>query len=259
MTETTDRTLEEAGRAADAAELRRSLPEAPPAYLEGALENPALSQELLMILIKNAGAPAHLLLKIGNSKEWVRAYETKRALVRHPHTPHAMALNLVAFLFWRDLAALAEDAFVFPPLRRRAENLLKERMQEMALGEKIALARIAGRGLIPALLTEKNPMVMEAALWNGRLTTSDLLRAIRDSRTPPGVLGTIGGHPRWKGRADVATALLINPKTPLATSLGFLTSLPGRNLEAVIRDPAVPPAVKIAARKVIARQGAVRK
>jgi hypothetical protein len=258
MVDAATREQTEAGRTASAEELSNRLAEAPGPYLSGALANAALTHEHVMLILRNPGAPAAVLHGIGSEPRWVRSYETKRGIVRHSHAPHAMALNLVAFLFWRDLALVADDPYAFPPLRRRAETLLVERLSEMALGEKISLARIAGRALLPPLLADGHARVVEAALWNGRLTTGDLLRAIRSTATTPEALAAIGNHPRWKGRGDVAMALARNARTPLATTLGFLTSLPESALSVLLRDPDTPRALRMAAQKVADQRSARR-
>jgi len=258
MVNATARDQREEGRTASAGQLSNCRAEAPGPFLEGALENPALTQDHIMLILHNPGTPAPVLLRIGQEPRWSRSYETKKGIVRHPHSPRAIAMNLVAFLFWRDLAGIADDAYAFPPLRRRAEVLLTERLPEMALGEKISLARIAGRALLPPLLAEGSAMVVEAALWNNRLTTGDLLRAVRSSATSPDALAAIGKHPRWRTRADIALALARNPKTPLHTTLGFLTSLPPSFITALLRDRDTPRALKAAALKVAEQRSSPR-
>jgi hypothetical protein len=247
--------LEEAGRTASSAELHQRLAEASAPYLSGALQNESLNEELVLVIAGNRAASPKVLRTVGSNPKWVRSYEVKRKLVQNPHTPRDMALNLVKFLFWKDLARVSDDFFVFPPLRRRAEVILCERLPEMALGEQISLARVAGRGLIAKLMTIRNVMVVEATLWNSRLTTTDLLRAIRDKRTAPDVLVAMGNHPRWKSRSDIRVALAKNPRTPLSATLGHLTSLPERELASLATDPETPRAVKLAAKRVLAARG----
>ncbi|HEU4402526.1 MAG TPA: hypothetical protein VFT43_10520, partial [Candidatus Polarisedimenticolia bacterium] len=134
----------EEGRTADPGTLTRALPGAPLAYLEGALANPTLSAEHLLLCLRNPAAAAPFIARLCRNATWLKSYDVKAAIVLHPRTPRAAAMNLVAFLWWRDLARVSDRAALAPSLRRTAERLLAIRVQELALGERIALARIAG-------------------------------------------------------------------------------------------------------------------
>lgn len=220
--------------------------------MAGALDNPALTEEHVVAIAKNPAADQIILGRIGENRAWTRSYAVKHALIRHPKTPHAVAMSFVKFLRWRDLHLVGEDHFTYPPLRILAESLLIERLPQMALGEKMTLGRVAGRAVIPKLLAEKNPKVVEAVLWNGRLTAQEILTAIGDSRTPPEVLAEIARHAKWTGRAEVRAALAHNPRTPLRVSLGLLSGMTDRDLAAIADDPHAPRAVKMASRRVLA-------
>lgn len=252
--ETQTQTKETEGREAGVAELERTLPSAPGEYLAGAIENPRLTAELVVLILRNRSAGTETLRRIASEPKWTRSYEVKRGLVKHPHTPNAIALNLVKFLFWKDLADTADDAFVFPPLRRRAENLLAERLPEMALGEKITFSRVAGRGLIPRLLEETHPLVLEGTLWNGRVTTSDVLAAASRPTSRPEILEAISRHPRWSSRRDVRLALLRNPRTPTPVSLGLLGGASPEELRSVAELPTTPRIVRLACVRLLSRK-----
>jgi hypothetical protein len=245
----------EAARSAGALELVRALPAAALPYLRGALDNPVLVEEHVVLIARSRAADAALLQRIGADPAWARSYQVKAALVRNPKSPKALAMNLARFLFWRDLAAVADDPYLAPPLRRLAERILSDRIPEMAVGERIALARMAGRGLVGRLLEEADPMVLEALLWNGRVTEQDLVVKAGDAETPPEVLDLIGRHPRWSARYNVRTALARNPRTPLAVSLGFLTSMTERDLAALADLPAAPVVLRLACRRILADEG----
>ena len=249
MTEPESRTL--SAKKASAEELIRSLPEAGPAYLMDALENPEIGEEHVVLILRNRAATEPVLRKIAGNPRWVRAYDVKAGLVMHRRTPHHTALNLAKFLFWRDLARVADDWFLFPPLRRLAEKVLSDRIPEMAVGEKIAFARIAGRGLIPRLLDERDTPVLEALLWNGRLTEQDVSRKAGDAATPPETLAAIAQHPRWSGCYGVRVALARNPRAPLPLSLGFLTRMTVSDLVALADNPETPQALKLACERVL--------
>lgn len=249
--ETQTQTREAEGREAGEAELERTLSSAPSEYLAGAIQNPRLTMEHVVLLLRNRSAGTETLRRIAAEPTWTRSYEVKRGLVKHPHTPHAIALNLVKFLFWKDLADAADDAFVFPPLRRQAESLLAGKVPEMALGEKVTLSRIAGRGLIPKLLEETHPLVLEGVLWNGRITTSDVLAAANRPTSRPEILEAISRHPRWSPRRDVRLALLRNPRTPTPVSLGLLGAASPEEIRSISELPTTPRIVKLACARLL--------
>ncbi len=246
---------ERSGREASAEELARKLSGAPRDYLAGAMENPALTTRHVLLVLRNRAADETLLQRIGSTPSWVSSYLVKRELLLHPSTPHALGLNLIRFLFWKDLLAVSEDRALFPPLRRVAERMLGEKLAEMALGEKITLARLAGRGLVAKLLEETHPLVLEAALWNGRVTSSEVLATTSRSTSRPEILEAIGRHPRWSSRRDIRVALLRNPRTPLSVTMGFLSSMRPEDLRGIADLPETPRLVKLACRRVLHGRG----
>ena len=249
MTERASR--EEAARKAPVGELRLRIPDAGADYLAGALDNPALTEEHVILIAKSPAASSEILRRIGENKTWLRSYAVKRAIVCHPKSPQALAMSLVKFLFWRDLHLVSDDQFTFPPLRIQAEKALLDRLPQLALGEKMTLGRMSGRAVIPRLLIDKSPMVVEAVLWNGRLTSQELISLIGDQRTAPDALTQIARHPRWSNRAEIRTALAHNPRTPLAISLGLLGNMTERDLTALAEDPYTPQVLKLTCRRLL--------
>src|SRR5262245_59052324 len=103
------------GKAATAKTLAGELSTAPLSYLEGALENPALVPELLLVALKNRAVTAACIQRIARNPTWLKVYEVKAALTLHVKTPRAIATNLVRSLWWRDLARVADHAALAPP------------------------------------------------------------------------------------------------------------------------------------------------
>jgi hypothetical protein len=241
----------EAGRTADPDTLARELARAPVPYLEGALANPGLTPAHLLLVFKNPAVPAPCIARIGRNPAWLKSYEVKAAVVMHPRTPRAIAMNLVSFLWWRDLVSVIDRAALAPSLRRTAERILEIRLQELALGEKIALARIASRGVINGLRREGDHMVARALLQNPRLVEEDALAIANGTRTPPAVLRVLGEDRRWSSRPTVQKALAKNPSTPSAVALRILQALSTQDLKELGRAPRVPALIKVAVQRMI--------
>jgi hypothetical protein len=240
--------LYDAGRTAPPRVLALELDRAPLSYLEGALANPLLDPGLvLLILQKNRSLTGPLISRIGRNRAWLKPYEVKAAVVLHPRTPRALAMNLVPFLWWRDLARVADQASLSPPLRRAAERLLSIRIQELALGERVALARVATRGVIGVLRRANDPLVIRALLQNPRLVEEDALAIAAGTAASPGVLRALAEDPRLSLRPALQKALVQNPATPPAAALHLLQRLSTQSLRELAHAPHVPTLVKVAA------------
>jgi hypothetical protein len=239
------------GKSASAVELRFRLQGAGAGYLQGALQNPAFGEEHLGPLFSNPALPAGLIQQIAGNKQWLSRPEIQRAIVFHRNSPRPLKLNLVHFLGWKDLAKAMEDPFLPPPVKKAAETLLKARVEEMAMGEKIALARIAGPGVIPSLRSEGHGEVIAALLGNPRLSEDEVLILCAGEQVPPVVLSAVGSHPKWRQRYPVKMELLRNPRTPATVTLEFLDSLSTSDLGEIASLTGVPRLVRATAKQIL--------
>jgi len=235
------------GRGDSAADLRRHLAAAPAPYLSGAIENPEFQAEEVLLLLGNPAAPPSLLLRIGRDRRWMRAYEAKKALLRHPRTPLTLARSLLPHFYWKDLADAAEDPRLPPSVRRQAEQILENRLDEMTQGERISLARRASRGVISALRESADARVLQALLGNGRLLEHDAVRIASSAHAPREVLSGLADHPSWGARYAVRISLVRNPRTPVPAALRLIGGLPRQDLQRLARDAEVPRIVRVGA------------
>lgn len=192
------------------------------------------------------------LARIARSPRWTRDYDVKLGLVRHAATPLIVARGLVHHLRWRDLADLAADLRVHPAVRARAEGLLAQRVGELALGERIALARRAVRGLLHPLLEAGGRGVAEALLGNPRLTEKDIVELAGSAVARRGLLERIAAHPVWGERLEVRIALVRQSKTPSHLALRLLRSMPDPQLRSLIREAGIPRIVRVGAERALA-------
>jgi hypothetical protein len=241
------------GRKADVEQLRLRLTSAPPPYLEGALENPELGEEELLLLLRNRQAPGSLLQRIGRDPRWTRSYGVKRHLVLHPQTPRVLARSLVPHLHWRELAEAAGNLRVHPVIRRQAESLLRVRIEELSLGERIALARRASRGLLGCLIDAGDAPVLRALLGNPRMVELEAVRIAATPKGGPDLFRYLAEHPTWGVRPSVRMALLRNPRTPVAVALRLVDRLQRRDLHRLTKDVKVPKIVRVSAGRRLSR------
>lgn len=210
--------------------------------LEQLLERvfPELDSESAVVLLRNPHLPTRWIAKILKEPRLASAYAVRRAGAFHPRTPRTLAMELVAGLYWVDLAALGVDPRIHPAVRRAADERLLERLPALAVGEKISLARRASPRVLQALRRDPTPRVVAALLENPRMTETLLVSVAASEQASPAVLEVIAENWRWRSAYEVRVALCRNPRTPLATALGLLPLLKKPDLWAVAHDLALP-------------------
>lgn len=240
------------------AEILRHLHVVGPEDFEDLLQNPAFHHRHLIALLRNPSLPQAVLKRICDDDEMISHYRVKAVLVLHPNTPRVAALEMLRHLFWRDLLQVTESARVHPQIRRTAEHLLEEQMDSLKLGEKLSLARLAGRSVIRILRKEQDPSVASVLLNNSRLTEEDVIFMVTRSGVRPDILRTVGRSRRWSQRYPVRLGLVRNVATPPSVSLGLLTGLLDRDLTALAGLPTLPDVVRRTAQRIL-REGRTRR
>ncbi len=91
--------------------------------LAALLENPRLTEGLLLPLVASESASPEALRLVAASR-WGLRYEVRLGLVRNRRTPGAIALSLLAQLRRAELATVAGDPRLALPLRRAARDRL---------------------------------------------------------------------------------------------------------------------------------------
>lgn len=210
--------------------VREHLAEVDGALMRRLLRHPFLGREAIQLLLEDRQA--------------VGSYEVRRELAGHPATPEPRALQLVATLYWRDLARLSIETRVRPTVRRAAERRLADRLPGLAVGEKMAIARRCSSGLLLRLGQDPNPRVIQALLENPRLTEGVVLQLVSRDSARPELLALVARDRRWGVRYRVRVPICRNPNTPVATALAQLPALRKPDLRAVADDPRLAAAVR---------------
>ena len=214
---------------------------------------PSLSADDLLPLLGHSSARDRHVVKILQRRDlsesflgevahskWAGSSRVQFNLVNHPNTPLGDAMNLVKFLFWRDLNLVIQNFRLSTEVRHHAESVLQQRLPAMAAGEKVTLARLAAGQILKVLRNDKDPKVIKGLLENSRLVEEDVLFLVSQSRTPTPVLEEVARDPRWSTRREVRMALLRNPRTPLSATSAFISSLNATEMKALVNDLKVP-------------------
>jgi len=101
------------------------------------------------------------------------------------------------------------------------------------------------------LIRDPNKLVSVAVLSSPKLTEQEVEGFARLGSVSEDVLRVIGTSRAWVKNYGVVKGLCLNPKTPIALSLGFVKRLVERDIKQVATDRNIPDPVKIAARKIL--------
>ena len=224
------------------------------AEMASLIDHPAVKDRHFVKLLQRQDLSQEFLTKLSKSR-WAASARVQFCLVSHSKTPLVEAMNLVKFLFWRDLNLVIQNFKLATEVRHLAESTLQQRLPAMAVGEKMTLARVAAGQVLKVLRLEKDGRVVQALLENSRLVEEDVLYLVSQARTPAPVLEAVCRDPKWSSRREVRMALLRNGKTPLASAVTFVSSLTVTELRALLNDPKVPLAIRKMVEKKLGKPG----
>src|SRR5713101_1752508 len=158
-----------------------SLPEAvhstSPEILASAASDPALTEDLALVLLKRSDLPAQSLNQLSKNGSLMKSRKVKLALVEHPRTPRHVSIPMVRHLFTFDLMQVALTPVVPADIKMTAEEALINRLETISSGEKLSLGHRASGRVAGVLLLDSEPRVIRAALENSRLTEASIIKA----------------------------------------------------------------------------------
>lgn len=202
-----------------------------------ALRNPFIDAELIQVILAAPRLRA--------------AYDVRRDAALHPRTAEVAALGLISGLFWQDLVRVGLDMRLRPLVRRAADQRLGDRLSELAIGEKVVIARSASPAMLARLRHDPSPRVIAALLENPRLTEGVLLPVASSDTTAPAVLEVLARDQRFGARYSVRQTLSRNPRLPVQAALANLVGLRKVDLGAVASDPRLAGQVRQRARLLL--------
>ncbi len=203
-----------------------------------------LDAEVVRTALRNPHVSKRVIELVLAERRLLSSHEVQKALAQHPKTPEPRVLNLVPGLYWRDLVELGGSTRVRPRVRRAADRRLVERLPRLGIGERIAIARKAGAGVIGHLLSDSNLRVIGALLENPRMTEGLLARLINGDGAGPEVLSRIAQDRKWGSRYPIRNGIARNPRAPVATALGLLVFLKKSDLRDLYADRRLALAVR---------------
>jgi hypothetical protein len=212
-------------RTATGEELASLLHHQSPEILLALLDNPALDETQLCLLLNRKDIPGEILEEVAHRKPLLKNYRVKRALAFHPRTPRLANLRLIKELYLMDLVQLTTLPGTSVELKRVGEEQLVARLPQLPLGQKITLARRGSARVVGALLAEGHTQTVSIVLDNPGLTEAQVLKALARANLPPGVVKAVAQHRRWSHTYNVRLALVRHPASTLSTILAYLPEL----------------------------------
>jgi hypothetical protein len=204
----------------------------------------ALGEEGALSLLAQGDLSAEALEGLARDSSLLKFRKVKLGLIAHPHTPRHVSLPLLRQLYTFDLMRVALAPVVAGDLKRAAEELLLTRLESISAGERASLARRASRRVAGALLLDKEPRVMRAALQNPHLTEANIVQGLMRGDAPAMFVEAIAHHAEWSVRREVRAALLRNAKTPMARAIEFARSFPPAQLREILQNSRLPENIK---------------
>ena len=204
------------------------------------LDNPALDESHLCLLLERKDLPGEILEEVGKRKPLLKSYRVKRSLCFHPRASRLITLRLLRDLYLMDLVQLTLSPGVPAELKHNAEDQLLSRLAQIPLGQKITLARRGPARVAGALLAEGHPQVLSVVLDNPYLTEAQILKVLSREKLPVTVVPAIIHHRKWSISYNVRIALLRQPSAPLATILSYLPLLTVSDLRELAAPGIVP-------------------
>src|SRR5882724_3994636 len=161
------------------------------------LDNPALDETQLCLLLARKDLPTEVLEEVARRKPLLKSYRVKKALVFHPRGPRLVTIRLLRDLYLMDLVQLTMIPGVSAELKRNAEDQVMARLPQLPLGQKITLARRGPARVAGALLAEGHARIIPIVLDNANLTEAQILKVLSREKLAPQIVLAITQHRKW--------------------------------------------------------------
>ena len=190
-----------------------------------AAAHPRLNEDLALALLARRDLQENVLDALSKNHSVMKSRKVVNALVRHAKTPRHVTIPIARRLYTFELMDLALTPALAADLKRVAEEALTARLESVALGERLTLARRASARVAAALLLDAEARVTHATLDNPFLTEHYIVRAVLDEGAPEHLVVAVCRHRKWWLRREIKRALLRSEHTPLGQAVAIAQAL----------------------------------
>jgi hypothetical protein len=128
---------------------------------------------------------------------------------------------------------------------------LLQKIQQLSVGERIALALRGGQEIRSILLKDSNKEVVLTVLKNPRITETEVELVAHSRNVPEEALRSIHKNREWMKNYAINMALVNNPKTPPGIGITLVSSLRLKDIAILEKNKNVPEAIRAIAKKVL--------
>jgi len=125
----------------------------------------------------------------------------------------------------------------------------------MNVMQKVKLARFGNGEARNILVRDRNRVVSSAAISSPKIKESEVLAFAKSRNIAEEILRVISNNREWTRSRAVKMALVMNPKTPLNSSIKFVNHLTDQDLRSLMRSKDVPGQVSLHARRILTKKG----
>jgi hypothetical protein len=222
--------------------------------LHAVIENPALDETHLLLLLKRSDLRGILLEEIAKKKTWRGIYRVRLALAAHPHTPRLTAMRLLRDLHLMDLVRLSILPATTIEVRHLAEDRILAQLPQISLGQRLMLARRSSGRVAAGVIAEGPATAAKVALDSAFLTEAQLLRTLANGSVALQTINAIAHHKKWSNLLNVRIALLRHPHAPSEIVLTFLADLPRNDIRDLLELSGLPANLREVLRQELIRR-----
>lgn len=225
-----------------AAQLPAELQEALVLRQDAIVEHP----EILVALERNAQLSAYAKRRIWEYREHLLPREKVP-----PKKPEEIQAEVDA-LTEEEVQEAIEEARHRPTEGNPEEStgLTDAQIRSLSIPVRIKMARGANRQVRAILIRDPNAQVALAVMTGNNLPDQEVEQIANNRSVVMEVLAEIPKRREWIRKYSIAKALVKNPRTQLATSIGLVPRMTMRDLRDLARDKNVPDGVRSVARRL---------
>lgn len=214
----------------------------------------ALNEDLALVMLRRRDLPAAAIETLTRNHVVMKRREVLVQVAQHQHTPRHVSLPMLRRLFTFELMQIALTPSVAADVKLVAEEVLVGKLETLALGECITLARQASPGVAGALLLHSERAVIEAALQNPRMTEASIVKALAKPEVPAPLLTMLIEHSKWSLRREILVGILRRPEASETTVLEIAARIPRPALYELMQQMRLPPGREELLRRALIRR-----
>lgn len=131
------------------------------------------------------------------------------------------------------------------------ELSLYQRLQRMAMGDKVKLAFTGNKEARELLIKDPNKMINMAVLKNPRITEEEVSRLANSKSVADDVLRAITRNKEWMKNYSTKLGIVSNPKTPVNITIKLIGTLYDKDVEKLAKSRNIPNTLANAARRIL--------